>query len=302
LINYACPPGSPYQEYASLEDCITKMTLIDAQNAAKRGGGCPDPQVSNTTTCRYLHAAVALTNPPSSQVLHCPHTATPSTICIDYCDSVCDFCDVNSVCTYNVNQYGVRSYACNCNVGYTGNGYNCTKTSCTAQYQCATTSNYNYVACNTASNTCACQPTFIWNSTLGGCDCPSGNSVFYTNSGSAICLETGRCIDKYQCTTNGTNSAGVSQPFIGNWNQVNCVPYGPITSLFPYNSCVCNYGYTGGFFVPCSCPSGSTEVWSATINGNVCLTPGQCTASYNCASGKTCNFTNGPSAGVGVCV
>eukprot|EP01091_Cochliopodium_minus_P010394 TRINITY_DN273_c0_g1_i1.p1 TRINITY_DN273_c0_g1~~TRINITY_DN273_c0_g1_i1.p1 ORF type:complete len:490 (-),score=89.88 TRINITY_DN273_c0_g1_i1:50-1519(-) len=299
VVNYACLPGTENQQYATYDECIDKMTLIDQQNAARIGGGCPDKQVSNTTICRLLHAATALTYPPTSNVLHCPHTGTPSTICIDLCWDVCDHCDPNAQCQYKVNQYGERSYECICNDGYIGNGTSCARTNCSAQYECAGSSNYNYVGCNTTTSQCYCQATFTWNPLTGGCDCTSGNSVWYSNS--AFCLPTGRCRDKYQCTTNGTDSAGQSQPAVGNWNQVNCVPYGTLTTLFPDNSCLCNYGYDGGFFVPCTCAAGRTEVWSPTVNGNVCLTSSQCIADYSCPTGKHCNFSVGPSSGVGVC-
>ena len=77
--------------------------------------------------------------------------------------------------------------------------------------------------------------------------------VQYINS-SAVCLPIGRCTEKYQCTTAGSNSDGVQQIVIGNWNQLQCVN-GGFTAQIPFSSCVCNYGYNGGYFIPCVCPS-----------------------------------------------
>jgi len=297
----ACQAGTPYQQYQSYQDCVAKFTAIDNQNLNKKGGPCPDYEVSNTTECRALHAAVTLTDPPNSQIIHCPHTGTPSTICIDYCDSVCSNCNANASCQYEVNIYGVRSYQCICNPGYSGDGVTtCTANKCTANYQCGTGNYYNYGFCNTSISLCQCQPTFVWNPLTSRCECQGNSSVYYLN-GQATCLPLGRCVTRDHCTSPAPNSNGVSQPSIGDWNALQCVAYGPITTLFPYDTCVCNYGYTGGFYIPCTCPTGRSVVWSSTINGNVCLASGQCTASYECSSGQTCNFSKGPGYGVGVC-
>lgn len=297
ITGLSCPVGTVYQNYSSFEECLQVMQSIDAQNQIHP---CPDIQVSNTTSCRLLHAVVALTDPPISQINHCPHTNTPSTICIDYCTDVCDTCDVNAHCTFSVTPYGVRSYQCECNEGWVGNGTNCSRTNCTSTYQCVPNGAvYNYVGCNTSNALCYCQNTFVWNATSGACECQGNNSVWWINN-TPICLEMGRCIDRTQCSGVGYNSEGVAHQAIGSWNQLNCEAYAQPTTLFPYNSCVCNYGYDGGFFVPCTCSH--TEIWSPIIQGNVCIdTSIYCVANYSCPSGKVCNQANGPAYGVGIC-
>ena len=296
----ACPTGSIYQQYSSFEDCLYKMAIIDAQHNAKGDKKCPDASASNTTACRILHATVALTNPTQSQSMHCPHTGTPSPVCIDHCDSVCSTCALNAKCTYNVNIYGVRSYSCVCKEGYSGDGpSSCQSTNCTANWQCGSGNYYNYAACNTSTNLCYCKPTFTWNPSTSRCECQNNATVQYID-GQAVCLQLGRCTERYHCTTAGYNSDAVMQQPIGDWSDLTCVAYGALTPIIPYKTCVCNYGFTGGFYIPCTCPSGKTKVWSSTISGNMCLASDECTANWQCSS-QTCNFSSGPTAGVGIC-
>ena len=276
------------------------MTAVNTYQQSKYKQ-CPDVESSNTTLCRIIHAITAISNPPQSLVIHCPHTQVPSPVCIDKCDSVCETCNQNADCIFNVDPYGIKTYNCTCKEGYIGDGFDsCTAINCTAQYQCGEGDYYNYANCNTSSNLCYCLPTFTWNPITQRCECQGQATVQYINS-SAVCLPIGRCTEKYQCTTAGSNSDGVQQIVIGNWNQLQCVNEG-FTAQIPFSSCVCNYGYNGGYFIPCVCPSENTEVYSSIIQGNLCLSSNECGADYNCPWPQTCNFSGGPSYGVGYCV
>ena len=158
--NGTCPVGSPYQQFSSFDDCVDKMTQVNYYQG-NRTRICPDVQSSNTTACRFLHAITAGDNPPHSECIHCPHTQVPSPICIDRCDSVCDYCNVNATCKFELDIYGVKTYQCACSEGYTGDGVvSCQPVSCSARWQCGTGDYYNYANCNTTTQICYCQ-TYI---------------------------------------------------------------------------------------------------------------------------------------------
>ena len=286
VVNGSCPPGSPYQQFSSLDDCLTKMAEVVATQSVSP---CNDILTSNSTACRNVHYVTALANQPQSQIDHCPHVQIPSPVCIDRCLVNCSNCDPNAQCVFVLTLTGSRVYSCLCNPGYVGNGTTCTRVTCSAQYDCATGDNYNYVAC--INGTCACQPSFEWDTTLGTCVIPEGTNVVY-NNGQAVALPLGRCYEQWQCSNFG----------LGGYNDLTCVQFG-VNAFVPYLTCICNYGYDGGFNVPCTCASGKTITWSSQLNSNVCLFPYECAASYDCSYGQSCNTTNSGYPGViGVCM
>lgn len=294
-----CPVGSVYQQYSSMEDCVTKLTAVDNMNLARKNGPCPDYQVSNTTACRNLHTFVTLTDPPTSQAIHCPHTGTPSTVCIDRCNDVCNNCSIDGHCEFRVSIYGVRSYQCVCNDGYIGDGRKCVAKPCSADYECGKKEYFNFAYCNTSSQLCQCEKTFKWNAITARCECQGNSTVHYVN-GNAICIPLGRCLSREYCSKPGENSDGIVQTSIGEYNSLKCTNYGSLNELFPYPTCVCNYGYTGGFYIPCTC--NKRIEWSQVIQGNVCLDSNECTQNTQCGSStKYCDFGDSPSLGVGRC-
>jgi hypothetical protein len=286
VLEAACPAGSPYEQFSSYEDCMNQMTQVETQ---QENSICPDVLTSNTTGCRNIHYLTALAAPPESQMRHCPHAQVPSPTCQDRCLSGCSNCNANARCVFTPTVTGQRQYACKCKNGYVGDGvYSCVQKTCSAQYECGTDSQYNRVQCS--SGQCKCRPSFEWNPTTGTCDLPPNTNLVY-NNGEAVALPVGRCYEQWQCSNAG----------LGDYNSMKCLQFGT-NAFIPYKSCVCNYGYEGAFDVPCVCKTGKTVVYSNTLNGNVCLSPSECIADYNCAYPKTCNLTTGKLPGVvGLC-
>lgn len=287
VLNGACPVGSSYQQFSSIDDCLTKMYQVVTVAATSI---CPDVLTTNSTACRNIHYVTALANPPQSQIDHCPHVQVPSPVCIDRCVTQgCGNCTTNSQCIFQPTVTGQRTYFCQCLPGYVGDGYtSCVIKNCTAQWQCGSGNSYNLVTCT--NGVCGCANTFVWNATIGTCQSPPNTNLIYQN-GVALALPIGRCFEQWHCASAG----------LGDYNSMQCITFGT-NAYVPYNSCICNYGYDGNFNVPCTCASGKTVTWSSTLNGNVCLYSDECTASYDCTYPQTCNLTIGGYPGVvGVC-
>jgi hypothetical protein len=283
----ACPVNTTYQQYSSIDDCLTKMAQVVANQATSP---CPDILTTNSTSCRNIHYATALANPPQSQLDHCPHVQIPSPVCIDRCLISCSNCHADASCIFEPTSTGARTYYCQCNPGYTGDGVNsCVAKTCSAQYQCSNGNDYNYVTCQ--NGFCGCSNTFNWNITDGSCYQPTETTVIYNSNGQAVALPNGRCYQQYQCSNAG----------LGDYNSLSCVQFG-VNAFVPYYTCLCNYGYDGGFNVPCTCASGKSVEWSSQLNANVCLLPTECTENYECVSPQICNKTvSGYPGVVGTC-
>jgi len=277
--------------YASYDECVAFMSAL--ANSTVSRTACPYALSSNTTSCRDYHADNAWADP----VTHCPHTLPDSMTCIDECMPTCASCPVNGHCTVNYPSVAADSaiYSCDCDVGYlvgsrdpvTGAATSCVPKTCSAGWQCGGGSPTSL--CSSTTGRCGCDATFTWNTTTGGCDC-TGGTVYWTVGASTkvqppVCVPTGRCFDRYQCTSQ-------------NWNDVQCSATVPPDIVSVFNSCLCNAGFEGGFEYPCTCPYGQSAVqWSDVIQGNVCLAPGQCSATWQCGNNSTCVFPTNPTTG-----
>ena len=267
--------------FTSIDQCIEAYSLFN-DNADP----CPYKQRSNTLACRILHSFSSLLLPQ----VHCSHLPAPtSPVCVDSCLPACNGCDVNAQCipSFNIPTSFAPVYSCQCNNGYVGNGLTCSPLSCSYNQCPALSGSY------TCSNgTCKCTDSFIHvpqsYGTNGYCSCPTSIGSIVYNASKPVCLPKGRCISdnqRYMCN-------------IQSYTQVKCLSYG-YNTFSPYKACLCNYGFTGGWEYPCSCASGSRIIWSDSLNGDVCLTPTQCTANYDCTYPKTCIFN---ASLVGKCV
>ena len=262
--------------YTSIEECIAFMNALDDDDDP-----CPYVDRSNTTECRVLHALSSFFLPS----VHCNHTRIASPVCIDTCLPNCSSCDPHASCvaTYpnfpNTIQSFEPNYKCECMKGYVGNGTKCEPQYCS--YGICSNSQYGTYSCETGL--CVCTETFTYDSVTGVCTCPSPSQVFY-NGSSPVCVPEARCLNQqtWQCTDQ-------------QYTQVKCLPAGNTFTLF--DTCVCNYGFNGGLQYPCTCPSPNTIAWSNVVDGEVCLSPGECTESFPCTWPKTCHTPTGQAIG-----
>jgi len=240
---------------------------------------CPFPLRGNTSTCRSLHLFAAF-NVPS---VHCPHVSRQSVPCTDSCLSSCVGCDKNNgFCAGSINIDASVNYFCKCKDGYTGDGHTCTPNSCTANWQCPSPT-YSTTCTN---GICQCANSFEWNTTTAAqqagavCACNS-SSTLYWNGNVAECIPIGRCRQRWQCPQD--------------YNSVTCIQYGQ-NAFIPYDTCVCNFGFDGGFSIGCGCAVGRSIQWSTLYAGNICIAPGQCTDGFQCSSG-VCHISPGQPIG-----
>jgi len=278
--------------YASYNECLSFMT--DLADSVDPQTACPYALSSNTTTCRAYHADNAWADP----VTHCPHTMVDSMVCVDECLPLCASCPANGHCTVNYPSISADAavYSCDCDVGYTvgardpvtGAATLCVPKTCSAGWQCNSGSPTSL--CDSTTGHCGCHATFVWNAATGGCDCPDNGTVYWSVGSSPtlqapVCVPRGRCLERYQCTSQ-------------DWNSVQCSDTTPPNLVSAFQSCLCNAGFVGGFENPCSCPYGQSAIqWSDVIQGNVCLAPGQCSATWQCGNGHTCVFPTDPTTG-----
>lgn len=273
--------------YASLDECVAFMEALDA--SVDPTTACPYALSSNTTQCRDYHVDNAWADPN----VHCPHTAVDSMTCMDTCQPACASCPVNGHCHVDYPSLAADAavYSCACDDGYvataidvaTGGATECTLRACSADWQCAAAPGS---VCDTNAGRCKCAPTFTWNATSGGCDCVGG--VVQWNGAAPVCVPEGRCLERYHCTAQS-------------WSRAQCRQTTPPNVISAFQSCLCNPGFVGGFENACTCPYGDAAVvWSDSIQGEVCLAPGQCAADWQCAYGYHCAFATAGDA-IGVC-
>jgi hypothetical protein len=235
-------------------------------------------QQSNTTACRSLHGTSAIFLPN----IHCSHVRPNSHVCKDACTAQCSNCDPNAQCVATYPTIESVVYQCQCKNGYVGNGTSCTAKQCVNDNCPAMDGTFE---CSTGL--CKCTETFTHEpqpnqNNLCYCPTDSGSEIFYNNS-VPICVPKGRCINKqYQCTTQS-------------YNHVKCVKLDNDFTLF--GACLCNYGFNGGWEFPCSCPSGKRIVWSEILDGQVCLSPDECTANRQCPKNSVCVIPSGTPIG-----
>jgi len=270
--------------YTSQQQCYDYMDSLDAHPSP-----CPFPQQSNTKQCRQLHGTASYLLPN----VHCQHTRPNNSVtCQDSCLATCSNCHPNASCvaTFDLPNSFAATYMCECKNGYTGNGTSCTPLACSASSQCP--SQKQSYTCS-SSNLCTCTDTFVHNPTSpydhGYCTCPDGTNQFKNGTdpeSPPVCVPIGRCIsdDKRHMCQNQRH------------NQVKCLPYGQNT-LRSFLSCLCNFGFQGGWEYPCSCPFPKTTKHSNAYDGEVCLSPGECTDDNHCHGNSNCVITPGQQSG-----
>jgi len=141
--------------------------------------------------------------------------------------------------------------------------------------------------CNISISTCQCVPTLTWNSTTGACECLPGETIFW-NGSIPNCVAKGKCFNdnyRYQCFQSSSS--------------VKCLPT-PQNPTAIFGSCICNYGYCGGYETDCKCIDGKRELWSTSLGSNVCLTTTECTEDWHCTYPQTCTSKDA-TTGVGAC-
>lgn len=279
----ACPAGTPnYGSTTGYDNFTDCMNYFSSKPAV---GICPFFFISDTTLCRILHEQAAFNLPE----IHCPHVAKDSTVCIDSCLPTCGNCGANAHCLGSIATNGTITYACICNDGYTGDGVTCTRDNCTAIWQCPFDSKFG--VCSDGVCKCNTDQGFVWDSSqsalLAGtvCDCPLG-TVLQWDHKQAYCLPKGRCKKQSQCPQT-------------DYNSVRCVTYGD-NFLEIYDTCVCNYGYDGGFDSDCICMSPRRTV-STDAGSKICIATGECLEDRHCwypsYNGQHCTVPSGSPIG-----
>lgn len=261
--------------FASLTDCITFLYSLSPNNP------CPYSQRSNTAACRALHGFSSFFLPN----IHCSHVKPISMACKDSCLPACANCDTNARC---VPTFPVITnnpvYVCQCNNGYVGNGTNCVAKTCLYGNCPALYGSYDCT-----SGRCACTETFtpvptIANNSNNLCSCSAPSKIVYNNS-KPICVPQGRCIkNQWECN-------------LQTYTRVKCLPQDNTFTLF--GACICNYGFLGGWEYPCTCPANKRVVWSASLDGDACLSSNECTVNWHC---QTNNCAIVPGQKVGICI
>ena len=265
-------PGTylPDTGFSTFAECVTFMNSFPPSNP------CPYPQRSNTSSCRGVHASNTINLPE----IHCSHVRPNSMVCTDSCLPACSNCHANAECIpsyLDVTVSVTPVYECKCKNGYVGNGVTCTPKNCSYGNCPALPGSYNCV-----NNLCMCTETFTHEPVAYGtnnlCSCPPDHQVIWNNS-KPICVPPGRCIkDQWECSEGNNQS----------YTQIKCAVYNVSNTYTLFKSCLCNYGFLGGWEYPCICPSPKRILWSPTLNSDVCLAANECTATWHCAYPKTC--------------
>lgn len=269
--------------FSTTTDCETFMNALTA-----RTDPCPYESRSNTTACRILHGISAFLRPD----VHCAHVRPyDSVVCTDTCLPTCSNCHQFAECI--ATHPGIPTnfttvFECQCNNGYIGNGTYCEPIYCDKNNHCpALRGSYD---CSTGL--CKCTDTFVSQPENFGknnlCVCPDESNI-YTNNSLPVCVPVGKCLNnQWECKV---------QVDAGQINQVQCMTYG-VNTFATFKDCVCNYNYTGGWEYPCVCDPSRREVWSTSFNGELCLSPHECTDDWHCTDPQTCYLNSGP---IGTC-
>lgn len=284
LIWPACSrPGMNYLNdtgFTTIEECIAYTSSLPIK------GTCPYNQRSKTQACSELHAISSILLPD----VHCQHVSPTSEKCQDTCLPACSNCDVNAKCIPVINSINdpTPTFKCECNVGYSGNGQTCKKEMCSYGNCNAPAGSYD---CS-GDNQCKCHESFTHNPENPNklCVCPEGSKIRWINGSKSICVPNGRCVNgQHECPQR--------------YNQVRCIPEKNTFSTM--NECVCNHGYFGGRDYPCACPAPKRELWSNRQQGDLCLTPDECTEDWHCDHPRRCSlslFPGSPSSAIGECM
>lgn len=284
-------PGEPGpRTYMNLTGFTSFQDCVDLMNS-KTTTPCPFTIRSDTSDCRNIHSVISLLDPAN----HCQHVSRDSIPCKNSCLPACSNCDVNADCVPIINiPYPGIDYKCQCKNGYTGNGTTCSPRQCPSNL-CPDTLFGSY---NCSNGICRCTESFTPSRNTSGplCSCEFGEDrIFYRNH-KPLCIPVGRCLDDkhYQCTTgNGGNQSST---------QVKCTYYGN-NDFSILNHCKCNFGFKGGWKFPCYCPTENSIVYSKSFQGEICLSPNQCTLDTSksvCGNNEICSIVN--TSLIGTCV
>lgn len=250
---------------------------------------CPYPLRSNTRDCRALHGMSSFFIP----TLHCTHVPPVNPLCRDDClDGPCAQAVANAKCVAewpNIPLSYEKVYKPVCVDGYSGDGLvKCEANTCSKDSDCPD----RVSVCD--QGLCKCPDTWMWDPsprakrTRNTCVCPPDTKM-YNYQGKSICIRIGQCLEASQCP-----QARSGQPL-----RIQCRAFGT-NPYSQFKQCLCNHGYVGGVEYPCECPNPRREVYSATLQGNVCIGLNECVSDAQCDSKSSCMFTEG--AYVGTCL
>jgi hypothetical protein len=266
IVNYACPTGTPLQQFEDIVDCIVYYSSQVPSNSIK--GLCPQPFSSKTMICALIHLNSAFIDPEH----HCPHVGKHSIPCQDRCLSDCSSCALmnaapfpltdtttNAFCDTAYTDYVVPGYTCKCLDGTVsrddlspieGRTY-CQPIPCTTNKDCPVKKGTGYCS----SGKCVPARGFTWDSSLSA----------QQSRNMSVCLNNGRirkdknkalnCVKPGYCLPNSTNAndcAPFYDPSVVSCKAIDDQDYG-LPSDFPKRDwgCVCNPGYEGGLGFPC---------------------------------------------------
>jgi hypothetical protein len=234
---------------------------------------CPFPIQGNTAVCRSVHGLSAVFDP----AVHCPHVRPVSAVCREQCLDECVNCHANATCIPIYPGFPAdftTHYKCECARGFVGNGTSCAPLACDASAQCPAP--FGTYECSTGL--CKCTESFTQHTTgygtSGLCTCDNGTVQWV--KGKPICVPDGRCMtdaDRWMCTQK--------------YNEVKCHNLTNNTWT-QFGGCKCNYGFTGGWRYPCSCPSPRRKLWADLFDSFLCLNTTECTEDYDCAGSAHC--------------
>lgn len=292
-------------------DCVNYWTNIQLEGEDK----CGTPLATHTLSCSQLHCLTFLGN--SAEAVHAEHWGKQGlpahSKCIDFCLPVLETCDENAdpIPDNEVNfEQGVIDYSCRCPDGWKGNGVDsCEPVTCSFDFQCKglvashcdlsqeaqdivdvyqnghddqqqqqgsrgeDEERFFWLRKDHPVGICRQNPSFSWNPITGRAFCPDDSKIYYNITTRAFeCIADHKCWNKLQC---------VNQKF----NTVSCNYPGNLAS--PLGLCECNFGYEGGYVIPCTCPDGKVEkrvAWGERI----CIEPNECTKNSHCSLGETC--------------
>lgn len=289
---------------AGFQDCVDYWNGIKLEGQDK----CGTPLSTHTLSCSQLHMLTFLGN--SAEAVHAEHWGKQGlpahSKCIDFCLPVLATCDENAdpIPNNEVNfEQGVIDYSCRCPDGWKGDGVNsCEPVTCSFDFQCkglvASHCDLSQEAQDIVEafenqqqgeggeeerflwfnkdhpvGICRQNPSFEWNPVTGRAFCPEDSKIYYNITTKVFeCIPDFKCWNKLQC---------LNQKF----NTVSCNYPGNLAS--PLGVCECNFGYKGGYVIPCTCPEGKVEKrvkWGEKI----CIEPNQCTKNSHCGVGETC--------------
>jgi len=290
ITNLACPQNTPFQQYDSLEDCVTYFLTKVPSNSVK--GLCPQPFSSKTLSCALIHLSSAFIDPTT----HCPHVGKNSGPCQDRCLSDCASCADTTSAAYPLADAASNAFCDTDYIGLITPHFTCKCLDSTvSRPDLASTPGRTYckpITCTVDSNCpvkkgtatcvngkCVPRPGFVWDASQEAYQrrdmsvCPYGRSRIFKQDSLSYCVKPGYCLPGAntapQCTI-----GGLCDPNKVSCKAIDTQDYG-LPAGFPKRNwgCVCNEGYEGGLGFPCVCPAPKVERFSVAQKKFICVNP-----------------------------